>query len=243
MAVIAVGKILQSPRWREDATKDDLGIFCYIKDVNSGKFWSNTHQPTLQSAKNYEAIFSQGHVEFRRNDFGIDTKTEIVISPEDDTELRRIKITNKTQSAKVLEITSYAEVVMATQASDEAHPAFSNLFVQTQIIREHNTIYCTRRPRSEEERPPWMFHLMHVHGSDVEDSILRNRPHAIYRKRKNTPTSAGNGRCVLSGKEGSVLDPVMSIRYRILIKPNQTATVDLVYGIADTKEGLRKSDV
>ena len=121
-------------RWREDATKDDLGIFCYIKDVNSGKFWSNTHQPTLQTARNYEAIFSQGHVEFRRNDFGIDTKTEIVISPEDDTELRRIKITNKTQSAKVLDITSYAEVVMATQASDEAHPAFSNLFVQTEIM-------------------------------------------------------------------------------------------------------------
>ena len=180
-------------RWREDATKDDLGIFCYIKDVNSGKFWSNTHQPTLQTAKNYEAIFSQGHVEFRRNDFGIDTKTEIVISPEDDTELRRIRITNKTQSVKVLEVTSYAEIVMATQASDEAHPAFSNLFVQTQIIREHNTIYCTRRPRSEEETPPWMFHLMHVHGGDVEDSILRNRPHAVYRKRKNTPTPAGNG--------------------------------------------------
>jgi len=108
-------------RWREDATKDDLGIFCYIKDVNSGKFWSNTHQPTLQSAKNYEAIFSQGHVEFKRNDFGIDTKTEVVISPEDDTELRRIRITNRTQSAKVLDITSFAEVVMASQASDEAH--------------------------------------------------------------------------------------------------------------------------
>jgi hypothetical protein len=65
-------------RWREDAVKDDRGIFCYIKDVSSGKFWSNTYQPTLQPSKNYNAIFSQGHVEFRRNDFGIDTKTEII---------------------------------------------------------------------------------------------------------------------------------------------------------------------
>ena len=155
-------------RWREDSTKDDRGNFCYIKDVNSGKFWSNTYQPTLQVPKNYEAVFSEGHVEFRRNDFGIDTKTEIVISPEDDVELRRIKITNKTQSAKVLEITSYTEVVMASQASDEAHPAFSNLFVQTEIFPEHNTIFCTRRPRSEEEVPPWMFHLMHVSGIEVQ---------------------------------------------------------------------------
>src|SRR6187399_2291633 len=223
-------------RWREDATKDDLGIFCYIKDVNSGKFWSNTHQPTLQAARNYEAIFSQGHVEFKRNDFGIDTKTEIVISPEDDTELRRIKITNKTQSAKVLDITSYAEVVMATQPSDEAHPAFSNLFVQTKISREHNTIYCTRRPRSEEERPPWMFHLMHLHGSEIEDiSFETDRMQFIGRGRTLRHPQAMDEN-VLSGKEGSVLDPVMAIRYRILIKANQTATVDLIYGIADTKE-------
>jgi cyclic beta-1,2-glucan synthetase len=223
-------------RWREDATKDDLGIFCYIKDVNSGKFWSNTHQPTLQTARNYEAIFSQGHVEFKRSDFGIDTKTEVVISPEDDTELRRIRITNKTQSAKVLDITSYAEVVMAAQASDEAHPAFSNLFVQTQIIREHNTIYCTRRPRSEEERPPWMFHLMHVHGAEVEDvSFESDRMQFIGRGRTLLHPQAMD-EDALSGKEGSVLDPVMAIRHRIRIKANQTATVDLIYGIADTKE-------
>ena len=223
-------------RWREDATKDNLGIFCYIKDVVSGKFWSNTHQPTLRTAKNYEAIFSQGHVEFQRSDFGINTKTEIVISPEDDTELRRIRITNKTQSVRVLEATSYAEVVIATQASDEAHPAFSNLFVQTQVIREHNTIYCTRRPRSEEEKPPWMFHLMHVHGSEVgEVSYETDRRQFIGRGRTLQYPQAMEDD-VLSGSEGSVLDPVMSIRYRIHIKPGQTATIDLVYGIADNKE-------
>lgn len=223
-------------RWREDATKDDHGIFCYIKDVNSGKFWSNTYHPTLQTPKNYEAIFSQGHVEFHRNDFGIYTKTEVVISPEDDVELRRIKITNKTQSIKILEVTSYAEVVMASQASDEAHPAFSNLFVQTQIVPEHNTIFCTRRPRSEEEIPPWMFHLMHVNGSDVQ-AVSYETDRMQFTGRGRTlqhPQALEDG--VLSGKDGSVLDPIMSIRYSIIIKPNQTATVDLIYGIAETKD-------
>lgn len=229
-------KNLAVTRWREDGTKDDLGIFCYIKDVNSGKFWSNTYQPTLQAAKNYQVTFSQGHVEFRRNDFGIETKTEIVISPEDDTELRRIKITNKTLSIKVLEITSYAEVVMATQASDEAHPAFSNLFVQTKVIRENNTICCTRRPRSEEEVPPWMFHLMHVNGGEVEEvSYETDRMQFIGRGRTLQNPRAMEDR-LLSGREGSVLDPVMAIRYRIHIKPRESATIDLVYGIADNKE-------
>jgi len=223
-------------RWREDATKDDRGIFCYIKDVVTGKFWSNSYQPTLQVPKNYEAVFSHGHVELRRNDFGIVTKTEIVISPEDDVELRRIRITNKTQSSKLLEVTSYAEIVMASQASDEAHQAFSNLFVQTQIVPEQNTILCTRRPRSEEERPPWMFHLMHVSGSEVQAiSYETDRMQFTGRGRTLQHPQAMVDE-VLSGKDGSVLDPIMSIRYRILVKPNQTATVDLVYGIADTKD-------
>lgn len=223
-------------RWREDATKDDRGIFCYIKDVNSGKFWSNTYQPTLQAAKIYEAIFSQGHVEFRRNDFGIETKTEIVISPEDDTELRRIKITNKSQASKTLEITSYAEIVMASQASDEAHPAFSNLFVQTEILPEHNAIYCTRRPRSEHETPPWMFHLMDVRGTDIEAvSYETDRMQFIGRGRTLRHPKAMEDEA-LSGRQGSVLDPIMSIRHRITLKPNQTATIDLIYGIGETKE-------
>jgi cellobiose phosphorylase len=222
-------------RWREDAVKDDRGIFCYIKDVSSGKFWSNTYQPTLQPSKNYNAIFSQGHVEFRRNDFGIDTKTEIVISPEDDAELRRVRISNKNQSAKILEITSYAEVVMASQASDEAHPAFSNLFVQTEIISEHNAIYCTRRPRSEEEKPPWMFHLMDVRGCDIDTiSYETDRMQFVGRGRTLQHPNAMDGE--LSGKQGSVLDPIMAIRYRISVKPGQTATIDLIYGIAETKE-------
>ncbi|MGZ3939887.1 MAG: glucoamylase family protein, partial [Flavisolibacter sp.] len=229
-------KDLAVTRWREDATKDDRGIFCYIKDINSGKFWSNTYQPTLQIPKNYEAIFSQGHVEFRRNDFGIETRTEIVISPEDDVELRRIKLTNRTQAVKILEVTSYAEVVMASQASDEAHPAFSNLFVQTKIVPEHNTIFCTRRPRSEEEMPPWMFHLMHVKGGEVLSvSYETDRMQFTGRGRAlQYPQAIDDEK--LSGKDGSVLDPIMSIRYRVVIKPNQSFTADLVYGIADTKE-------
>ncbi|HSK14322.1 MAG TPA: glucoamylase family protein, partial [Phnomibacter sp.] len=154
-------------RWREDATRDNSGIFCYIKDVDSGRFWSNTHQPTLQVAKEYEALFSQGHVEFRRKDHGLDTYTEIIISPEDDVEMRRITITNRSSAERTLEITSYAEVVMAGQLTDEAHPAFSNLFVQTRIAPHDRAIYCTRRPRSQHENPPWVFHRMDVQGSSA----------------------------------------------------------------------------
>src|SRR5471030_2034989 len=150
-------KDLAVTRWREDATCDNWGTFCYIRDVKSGVFWSNTHQPTLKRAETYEAIFSEGRAEFRRRDLDYETHTEIVVSPEDDIELRRVRITNRARMRRTIDVTSYAEVVLAAPVADELHPAFSNLFVQTEIIRERQAILCTRRPRSLAEQAPWML--------------------------------------------------------------------------------------
>jgi cyclic beta-1,2-glucan synthetase len=223
-------------RWREDATLDNLGMFCYIKDTATGNFWSNTYQPALVPTKGYEAIFTQGRAEFHRFDQGIDTKTEIVISPEDNTEIRSIRLKNKTSKVMVLDITSYTEIVLASQASDEAHPAFSNLFVQTKILPERNAIMCTRRPRSVEEKPPWMFHQMDVYNTIIESvSYETDRLQFVGRGRSLVYPHAMDVDS-LSGSQGPVLDPVMSIRYRISIKPNQTAKVDLIYGISETEE-------
>jgi cellobiose phosphorylase len=228
-------KNLSVTRWREDSTLDNYGIFCYIKDVNSGRLWSNTYHPTLHPSINYEAIFSQGHVEFRRQDYNLFTKTEIVISPEDDTEMRKIKITNRTQTTKTLEITSYSEIVIASQASDESHPAFSNLFIQTEIMQKYRAIFATRRPRSENEQPPHLFHLMDVYGASIEDiSYETDRMQFIGRGRTIVHPQAIDGQ--LSGRQGSVLDPIMAIRYRISLRPNQTANIDLVFGISETRE-------
>jgi cellobiose phosphorylase len=223
-------------RWREDSTKDDRGIFCYIKDVASGQFWSNTYQPTLAPAKNFEAVFSQGHAELRRQDFGIDTKTDIVISPEDDTEMRRIKIINRTLTVRILEITSYAEIVMAPQASDESHPAFSNLFVQTEIIPEYKTIFCSRRPRSADEQPPWMFHHVDVQGASVEAVSYETDRMKFIGRGKSLVAPAAMNDDGLSGTQGAVLDPIVAIRHRIVLKPYQTATIDLIIGVSDTRE-------
>lgn len=228
-------KDLAITRWREDATRDDRGVFCYVKDVESGKIWSNTYQPTRKDPEAFEAIFSQGHVEFRRRDHGIETRTEIVVSPEDDAEMRRVRLTNRTQYERVLEVTSYAEVVMASHASDEAHSAFSNLFVQTQIMPEVNAVFCTRRRRSEDETPPWMFHLMDVSGATIDSvSFETDRMRFIGRGRTLERPQALDAP-LLSGSQGAVLDPIMSIRQRIRVKPNQTATIDLIFGISETK--------
>ncbi len=137
----------------------------------------------------------------------------------------------------VLRITSYAEIVMADQAADEAHPAFSNLFIQTEIIPEHNAVFCSRRPRSDEEPTSWMFHIMDIHGGGTIEQISyeTDRMRFIGRGKTLVHPQAMDVN-LLSGSQGAVLDPVMAIRYRIKIKPGHMATFELIYGISETKE-------
>ncbi len=121
-------------RWREDPTRDNDGSFCYLRDLDSGAVWSTALNPTLTRDDSYEAIFTHDRAEFRRRDHDILTHTEITVSTEDDIELRRVTITNRGLVPRTLEVTSYMEVVLAPQAQDMAHPAFSNLFVQTELV-------------------------------------------------------------------------------------------------------------
>ena len=230
-------KDLAVTRWREDSTCDNWGTFCYLRDVTSGEFWSTAYQPTLKQSKNYEVIFSEGRAEFRRREQNIETHTEIVVSPEDDIELRRIRITNGSRTSRTIEITSYAEVVLASSAADALHPAFSNLFVQTEIIRDRHAILCTRRPRSLDEHSPWMCHLMAVHGAHIGTmSYETDRLQFIGRGRTPADPHAMSNSAALSGSEGSVLDPIVAIRCRITLDPEESATIDMVSGIGDTRD-------
>ena len=224
-------------RWREDSTRDNWGAFCYLRDVASGEFWSTAYQPTLKPSDHYEAIFSEAKAEFRCRNHDVDTHTEIAVSPEDDIELRQITITNRSRTRRAIDVTSYAEVVLAPPVSDALHPAFSNLFVQTEIIRPQRAILCTRRPRSLGEHTPWMFHLMAVHGADIgEISYETDRMRFIGRGNTVAAPQAMNGSAALSGSEGSVLDPIVAIRYRITLDPGESATINIVSGIGDTRD-------
>ncbi len=242
-------KDLAVTRWREDGTCDDRGSFCYLREVAAedgaaAPFWSTAFQPSRRQPRSYEAIFTEGRAEFRRRDAvasgggDFDTHTEIVVSPEDDIELRRIRITNRSRQRRRMEVTSYAEVVIAPAAADALHPAFGKLFVQTEILRERRAILCTRRSRSAGEAAPWMLHLMVAHDAEVAAvSYETDRLRFIGRTRDAAHPLAMSGAGALSGTEGPVLDPIVAIRHVLILDPEQTATLDLVTGMAETRDG------
>ncbi|MFC4527597.1 cyclic beta 1-2 glucan synthetase [Dyella halodurans] len=228
-------------RWQEDISCDNSGMFCYLRDVASGEFWSGSHQPALRDVEHYEAIFSDARAEFRVRENDFDAHTEIVVSPEDDIELRRIRITNRGRTWRTIEVTTYAEVVLAPAISDAMHPAFSNLFVQTELVPALQAIICTRRPRSSQEIVPWMCHLIAVHDADIDEiSYETDRARFIGRgcsvARPQVMSGQGDDYRRLSNSEGSVLDPIVAIRCRISLEPGRSAVVDMVTGVGQSRD-------
>ena len=226
-------------RWREDLTTDEWGTFCYVRDLESGEVWSTTYQPTRREPEEYEVTFAPDRAVWRRRDGEIEVRTEVAVSPEDDVELRRISVTNHGHRARSLDLTTYAEVVLAPQDADLAHPTFSNLFVETIAVPERNGLMCVRRPRAGVDRP-YLIHVLSGRGlPGVAAEYETDRARFIGRGRTLEHPAALDGRTPLSNTTGAVLDPIVSLRQSIRIPPGGTARISFTLGFADSEPAAR----
>jgi cyclic beta-1,2-glucan synthetase len=230
-------RTLAITRWREDVTRDAGGTYVYLRDAGSGETWSAGYQPRGGAPDSYEVEFSEDRAEIVRRDGAITSRTEVVVSPEDDAELRRVSLTNLGTRTREIELTSYAEVVLAEPAADAAHPAFSNLFVQTAIAPELDTLLATRRPRAPGEQPIWLAHVVVVDGETVGALQWEtDRARFLGRGRGiRTPRSVIDGGA-LSNTVGAVLDPIVSLRRRVRLAPGTTARVTFSTLVAPSRE-------
>ena len=224
-------------RWRGDAVRDDEGTFVYVRDVDSGDLWSATYQPLGDPGGNCSATFSQARAEFHRSDHGIATEMLVAVSAEDDIELRRVRLTNRTLKTRTLEITSYAEIVLAPPDADASHPVFSKLFLETESAPELDALLATRRPRSPDEHNPWLVHQITTRGGTLgEGGFETDREAFLGRLRGPANACALAGDARLAGHTGAVLDPIVAIRRRIQIRPGHTAALDILTGVAPDRE-------
>ena len=224
-------------RWRADTTRDAWGTFCYIRDLNSGDVWSTTYHPVDRPERRYSASFAADRIEFRRRDFGIETLMEVVVSPEDDAEVRRITLTNTSSETRRLELTTYLELALAAHNADRTHPAFSKLFIQTEALPEQNALLAGRRLRSPEDPSIWAAHLMAATGSFGDGlEYETNRATFIGRGRGLQNPAAMEG--PLSNQSGAVLDPIFSLRRKVELRPSQKIRLALVTLAAETRERI-----
>lgn len=208
---------LDLTRWRDDRSTDAWGMFFYLKDLKTQSVWSAAEQPVRASPPD-----------------DIETRADCLVPKAAPVEIRRLMLTNRSGIPRDIEITSYLEVVLAPGIADLSHPAFSNLFVQTEYVRALRALLCFRRPRSSREKTFWMFHTV-VGGGRVEYETDRAR--FIGRGRTVQFPRAMDNRQSLSNTVGAVLDPILSLRRRVRIPPGLTAEISFVTGAATSRSG------
>ncbi len=222
-------------RWRADGTTDNTGQFCYVQDLTAGRAWSATHQPTCVPADRYEARLATDRVTIQREDGDIDTRTEIAVVPADAAEVRRITLTNNGSTPRDIQLTSYGEIVLAPPDAERAHPAFGNLFVETEWHQWCTAITASRRPRSATERRVWCVHVVDAGRERIGPVTCEtDRARFVGRGRTTRDPIALETSGELSGTTGAVLDPIFALRTRVRLAPGQSASVAFTTLVADT---------
>ena len=228
---------LDVTRWHA-ATTPEVGPVCYIRDLESDTLWSNTHQPVPTPERRYTWSFPPDKAEFRRRSGPCETITEIVISAEDDAEVRRVTLVNISRKAARLELTSYLELALAPHRADRVHPAFSKLFIETEWVPHCEALVARRRLRAPDEQPIWAAHLMVPESSSVSDSIEFETDRAQFLGRGRTAENPDALRRRLTNRVGAVLDPILSLRRSVTILPNQRFQFALVTLMAESREAV-----
>jgi cyclic beta-1,2-glucan synthetase len=223
-------------RWRRDPTRDADGQFIYLRDVRSGDVWSPTHHPAGHRSADYAVTFSVERATFRQRDDELSTTLDIVVSVEDDVEVRRLTVRNHGTRIREIDVTSYAELVMTSAASDLAHPAFGKLFIETEYLADSGALLGRRRRRAAGESGAWVFHVLSLDGRP-QGPIEWETDRARFLGRGRTPADpqALDGRA-LSGTTGNVLDPIISLRQRIRVIPGASVRIAFATGMASDRE-------
>lgn len=226
-------------RWREDSTTDNTGMFFYIKNVNSNDYWSATYEPCGYVPENYKVTFSEDKAEFERKDGNIKTYMKVTLSQEDDAEIRKISITNHSDYAREIEITSYMEVTLTTYNADLVHPAFSNLFIQTEFSNDGECLLASRRPRIKNSDKNWLMQVISVDGRQVGSiQYETNRENFIGRNRNIRNPKAMDSDVNLTGTVGAVIDPIISLRIRLKVESGRTCSVAYTTAVSNSKENV-----
>ena len=223
-------------RHREDPTCDPGSQFIYLRDVRSGSVWSATYHPIGKEPDDYLVTFLAEKASFRRRDGDIATQLDIAVSTEDDVEVRRLAVTNHGDRPREIEVTSYAEIVLAPAADDLAHPAFGKLFIETEYLPGSAALLCRRRPRAPDEAPLWAVHVLSLEGR-TQGPVEWETDRARFLGRGRGPANprALEGR-PLSGTTGVVIDPIVSLRQRIRLAPGGFVRLSFATGVAASRE-------
>jgi cyclic beta-1,2-glucan synthetase len=222
-------------RWRSDRTCDSRGTFCYIHEADTAGLWSTAWHPVGGKVESYSVDFALDRAVFRRVDKGLSTEMEVTVSQEDDVEIRRITLVNRSGRVRRLNLTSYCELSMAPHNADRQHPAFNKLFIRTEAVPEQRALLAYRRARGENDPPLYVAHRLTLENADHE-TLQFETDRGRFIGRGRTLAKPMGALQAPDNSQGFVLDPILSLRHGLTLEPGQQVRISLVLAVGETRE-------
>jgi cyclic beta-1,2-glucan synthetase len=219
-------------RWTGDALGRDGDARVYLSESASGMVWS---LGGVGSDPSSETIFHAHKAEFHERAEGLSASLEIAIAPGDDVEMRRITLFNNSERTREIDLTSYAEVVLAPAAAHERHPAFSKLFIHSERLESLGALFFTRRPRRPQDQPPVLLHRLLSDDAAVTPAGFETDRRAFLGRHGDAERPPG-ATGALAGVAGWTLDPVMALRARVVLASGARAELAFVTVAAGSRE-------
>jgi cyclic beta-1,2-glucan synthetase len=229
-------------RWQADPVEDRIGSFLFLRDAESGEWWSATAEPKAAEGEKAQTHFSDDKATFSKTVGTIRSEVECIVVSEGDGEGRRLTIWNDGDANRFIEVTSYAELVLTQEANDSAHPAFSKMFVETEIGPENRIIFARRRPRSPGEPAVELAHFVEdSSGSSRFTEAETDRRAFIGRGRSITDPAVMQPGARLTGSAGFVLDPILSLRRQVRVPARKKVSVTFWTAVGRTRQEVEET--
>ncbi|MET0208300.1 MAG: glucoamylase family protein, partial [Burkholderiaceae bacterium] len=226
-------------RWRDDPLRDAYGTFLYLRDAGSRTLTSLTAWPAPGEQWRYRTRFLADQVQFDARGPGLEVRSTVLISPEDDTELRTVTLHNVGNETRDLELVSYFEPVLSNPKADEAHPAFANLFVETRWEPAWRALLLSRKPRLHGDPVVAAAHFVaSVDANVLSVDCMTDRRAFIGRNGRLAMPALNAQPLAEDGTPVNGLDPIACLRLRLSIAPGATARVTFATAAADSTEAL-----
>ena len=220
-------------RWGTHPAEDRGGTCIYLRDLRSGGVWSANRNPVGGGDGSLSVRFGMDRAQFERDAFGIETLMEVTVAPEDDVELRRVTITNRTLQTRYIELTSFAELALARHPAGPSQPAPETMSVETECL-DGRVLLARRRTQSPGEPQVWAAHLIVGETGLIQFETDRRE----FLGRGNSAAWPDALKRDLTGSTGVILDPVFSLRCRPALEARARQVFTFVTLVASTREAL-----
>ena len=238
-------------RARDDLPHDDQGTWFYLQRHSGAPWHSLTARPAPDPAARYSTRLQADRTVFDAEWPALHSRCTTWVSPEDDCELREVLLSNTGETPITVTLASYAELTLAPLRADEAHPAFSNLFMQARWHAPEQALYFKRQPRLPDEQPMRAVHFLAL-ADGAEPTLQPCTDRAAWLGRYgNTAQPLGDGLVLaLDGHADdrgeaepgiamdTGLDPIASLRLQVTVLPGSQARLTFCTAASRTLDTL-----